>query len=204
MWDFIKQNSFIVGAFSGSLAAYLLGLLVTYWRREKRWLGYSIDSRVVALKGHTKLTMKFGDRDIERLDSHTVLVRNVGNKALTKQPITIELAGQGEIVEVKVNGPAGGAISEDRQKSSLALVPDLLNPNEQIEIELTTADMPEGALQVLARGEYLQVRSLSSIDIDPELVAGALKAVPLTGNLLAAMYRLVLAFGRIEMNRMMR
>ncbi len=51
--------------------------------------------------------------------------------------------------------------------------------------ELTSADTPHGEVKVLARGEYLQVRSLSSIEIDPELVIGALKAVPFTGNLMA-------------------
>src|SRR5258708_37277015 len=201
MWDFIKQNPFVTGALSGSLAAYLLGLFVTYLRREKKWLGYSVESRIVALKGHTKLKMKFEDRDIERLDSHTVVLRNIGNKALTKQIITIELAGGGEIVEVKLKGPTGGAIAEDRQKSSLTLTPDLLNPTEQVEVELTSADTPHGDVNVLARGEYLQVRSLSSIDIDPELVVGALKAVPFTGNLMAAMYRLVISIGKAGLAR---
>ena len=46
MFDFIQANPFVVGALTGSLAAYLLGLLVSYWRREKRWLGYSVTGGV--------------------------------------------------------------------------------------------------------------------------------------------------------------
>jgi hypothetical protein len=34
--EFLRQNAFIVGALSGSVAAYLLGLIVTYWRCGRR------------------------------------------------------------------------------------------------------------------------------------------------------------------------
>lgn len=81
MWEVLKDNPFIVGALSGSLAAYLLGLLVSYLRREKRWFGYSIESRSIVKAGDERVSMKFEGRDIRRLDSHTVLIRNTGNRA---------------------------------------------------------------------------------------------------------------------------
>src|SRR5205809_5330701 len=88
--DFLRQNAFIVGALSGSLAAYLLGLLVSYWRREKKWLGFSVTSRMIVEKGHPDLALTYKSRNIERLDSHAISVRNIGNRSLTKQPIRIE------------------------------------------------------------------------------------------------------------------
>jgi hypothetical protein len=49
----LKEYSFVVGALTGSLASYLLGLIVSHVRREKRWLGYSIDSRnIVSAERH--------------------------------------------------------------------------------------------------------------------------------------------------------
>jgi hypothetical protein len=84
MWDFLKANPFIVGALTGSLAAYLLGLLVSYIHREKRWLGYSVSSRNIVQKGHSKLEMKYDGRDIVRLDSHAIQLRNIGNRPLNQ------------------------------------------------------------------------------------------------------------------------
>lgn len=194
MWEFFKQYPFIIGAFSGSLAAYLLGLIVTYLRRDKRWIGYSIENRNVAMKGHTKLKMKFEDRDIERLDSHSVVLSNIGNMALTKQLVTIEL--DGEIVEATIKGPAGCKIAEDRKKSTLGLTPDLLNPKERVEIEITSADTSRGDLRVVARGEYLEVKSVSAVDLDPDLLVAALETLPFAGRMIAAMYRIVQAPSR--------
>jgi hypothetical protein len=98
MWQFLKDNSFVAGALSGSLAAYLLGLLVSHLRREKRWLGYSIESRNIVKAGDSRISMKFENRDIRRLDSHTVIIRNIGNRPLAKVPVRIVASEGVEIV----------------------------------------------------------------------------------------------------------
>jgi hypothetical protein len=84
MWKFVTENPFVVGALTGSLATYLLQLLVGFFRREKRWLRYSVNSRTIVDRGHSKLEMRFTgggkQREVKRLDSHAVLVRNIGNR----------------------------------------------------------------------------------------------------------------------------
>jgi hypothetical protein len=72
--DFLRQNGFIIGALSGSMAAYLLGLLVSHLRREKKWLGFSVTSRMIVEKGHPDLSLTYKGRGIERLHSHAISV----------------------------------------------------------------------------------------------------------------------------------
>lgn len=98
MWEFIKRNQFIVGALSGSLAAYLLGLVVSYWRRDKRWLGFSLTSRNVVQAGPKKLALTYDGKSIQRLDSHTILFRNIGNRPLGALPVKIQCTGGGTVL----------------------------------------------------------------------------------------------------------
>ena len=80
MWDFIQQNSFVVGALSGGLAAHLLSLLINFFTREKKKKGYSIASRFIVEKGHKDLVIHYKGQEIERLLSHQVIIRNTGNR----------------------------------------------------------------------------------------------------------------------------
>ena len=100
--EFLRQNAFVGGALSGSVAAYLLGLLVSYWRREKNWRGFSVTSGMIVEKGHPDLAFTYKGRTIERLHSPAISVRNIGNRALTRQPIRVEASVNGEIVAHEV------------------------------------------------------------------------------------------------------
>ena len=89
MWEFIKDNPYVVGAVTGSLATYLLGLLVSHLKRDKRWLGYSITSRNVVQAGPKKLALTYDGKPVSRLDSHTVAFRNIGNRPLGALPVKV-------------------------------------------------------------------------------------------------------------------
>lgn len=166
--DFLRQNAFLVGALSGSLAAYLLGLLVSYWRREKKWLGFSVTSRMIVEKGHPDLSLTYKGRNIERLHSHAVSVRNIGNRALTKQPIRIEAGGGGEIVAHEVERPAGAEFTARTPNANTLIVDcDLLNPGEAFVVGVTVVDSQDGVVSATARGEGLICKQLSeSIDTE--------------------------------------
>lgn len=162
MLQFLRENAFIVGALSGSLAAYLLGLLITYWRREKKWLGFSITSRMIVEKGHPDLALTYKGRNIERLHSHAVTVRNIGNRALTKQPVRIDTAGGGEIVAHELEQPSGATFSTDSPDPTALIIDcDLLNPGEVFIVGLTVVDSPDGRVSATARGENLICKEIS-------------------------------------------
>jgi hypothetical protein len=106
MWEFIKENSFIIGALTGGLAAYLLSLIVRYFTREKKRLGYSVTSRKIVERGHRDLEIKYRGQAIERLYSHLVTVRNTGNCASKDLPVRISCDG-GKLVEFELANPQG-------------------------------------------------------------------------------------------------
>lgn len=172
--DFLRQNGFIVGALSGSMAAYLLGLLVSHLRREKKWLGFSVTSRMIVEKGHPDLALTYKGRGIERLHSHAISVRNIGNRALTKQPIRIETSDGGEIVAHEVERPVGAeftAITPDAK--TLIVDCDLLNPGEAFVVGVTVVDSQDGKVSATARGEGLVCKQLSE-SIGTEELLGVL------------------------------
>lgn len=190
MWEFLKANPFVVGALTGSLAAYLMGLVISHIRREKRWLGYSVGSRNIVPRGHSKLAIKYDGRDIARLDSHTVILRNIGNRPLVNLPVRIECVDGGEIVEHELRGPDGAACAATADgPGKLSITPDLLNPGEVTTVGLTVADSKEGELKVIARGELLEVKEIGERADTAELLEVLMPHLPF-GGLLTDLHRI--------------
>jgi hypothetical protein len=193
VWEFIKENSFVVGALSGSLAAYLLGLLVSHWRRERRWLGYSVNSRNIVQHGHTKLSMLYDGKQIVRLDSHSIAVRNIGNRPLLNVPVQIQSQGGGAIVEHELRAPDGASCSALADSAGkLVVTTDLINPGEVVTIGLTVADSGDGKISVNARGELLEVKEIGDRFTTDELLEALLPMLMASsggGRVLFELYR---------------
>jgi hypothetical protein len=190
MWNYIEANPFVVGALTGSLAAYLLGLLVSYFRREKRWLGYSVGSRNIVQGGHSKLAIQYDGREIVRLDSHQIDVRNIGNRPLTNLPVRIESRGGGEIVEHELTCPDGSSFSVSPDGlSCLVVTIDLLNPGEIFSVGLTVADATTSDVRVIARAELLEVREIGTRLNTEDLLEILMPSIPL-GSVTLDLYRL--------------
>jgi hypothetical protein len=191
MWDFVKANPFVVGALSGSLAAYLLGLVVSHLRRDKRWLGYSVSSRNIVQQGHSKLAMKYEGKDIVRLDSHAIAIRNIGNRPLVALPVRVECVNSGDIVEHELHAPDGASCTATSDgPGALIVKTDLLNPGEVVTVGLTVADSKEGKVKVIARGEFLQVKEIGDRADTAELLEALMPHVPFVGSILFDLYRI--------------
>lgn len=181
MWEFLKENQFVVGALTGSLAVYLLGLLVSHLRREKRWLGYSVESRNIVKAGDSRISMKFENRDIRRLDSHTVVIRNIGNRPLANIPVRIVASEAAEIVEHDLDTPEGANFTANYPKTSEVVVGcDLLDPGEAAAVGLTVADSADGEIKVIARMEGLTVRRIGERSTTTELLGLLLESSSIT------------------------
>lgn len=177
MWQFFKDNQFILGALTGSLASYLLGLLVSYFRREKRWLGYSIESRNVLKADHPLVSIKFNERDIHRLDYHRVFLRNIGNRSLTNVPIRLVAPRGTTILEYEVRGPDGSHLSAiEEDPATIVVSCDLLNPREVAAVAVTAADSSDSELRVIARAEGLVIKKIvgrsATIAMLKQVIAG--------------------------------
>src|SRR5205823_10320186 len=101
MWEFIQKNSFLLAAATGSLATFLITLWVNHLRREKRWIGYSVSSQSVVMRQSGKLTVQFEGQEIQRLDLHAIVIRNTGNRVLSKIPVKLIPPKGGRILKAK-------------------------------------------------------------------------------------------------------
>ena len=147
-------------AVTGSMAKYILTQLVSYLRREKYRLGYSVISRNIAENGYPHISIKYEGLDINRLDSHIIRFWNIGNRALLQLPITIDTYG-GKIVAHESGTPKGAACTHSLDSPGLVVVTiDLLKPTESFSIKLTVVDANEGRVDVVARREYLDVKEI--------------------------------------------
>lgn len=190
MWEFIRQNQFIVGALSGSLAAYLLGLLVSHYRREKRWLGYSVSSRNVVRSGPKKLSLTYDGQSIDRLDSHTVVFRNIGNRALKSLPVRIRPPANGRVLDWELDAPPGAEFEAKLAGDGLIVTIDLLNPGEAFGLGFSVADA--GSLEgvdVVARAEFLELRAIGDRADTGEFLEAVLPHM-VWGKLLLDVYKL--------------
>jgi hypothetical protein len=189
MWDFVQANPFVVGALTGSLAAYLLGLIISYVRREKRWLGYSISSRNIVQRGHSKLAIQYDGHNIIRLDSHQVDFRNIGNRPLVNLPVRLEIRGGGNLVDHELTAPDGAQFTAvPEAPASLLLTVDLLNPGEVFSVGLTVADAEHSDISVAARAEFLELREIGPRLDTKDLLEILLPPLPL-GGVIYELYR---------------
>ncbi|WP_143450107.1 hypothetical protein [Janthinobacterium sp. BJB304] len=162
MWALIKEYQFLVGAATGSLASYLLGLVVSHVRREKRWLGFSVVSRNIIQAGPQKLTLTYAGAAIKRMDSHTVSFRNIGNRPLKDLPVRIVCINGGSVLDYELSAPAGTEFGATSASDYVSLTIDLLNPGEVFSVGLTVADANgTGGVTPIARAEYLELRDTS-------------------------------------------
>lgn len=190
MWEFIKQNQFVVGALSGSLAAYLLGLVVSYWRRDKRWLGFSLTSRNVVQAGPKKLALTYDGKSVQRLDSHTVLFRNIGNRPLGALPVKIQCTGGGTVLEHELAAPDGASFTSKAEADHITVNIDLLNPGETFSVGLTVADSsPTGSIKAIARAEFLELREIGEQANTIDLLEALLPHIFL-GNVILDIYKI--------------
>ncbi len=192
MLEFLQQYPFVIGALSGSLAAYLLGLIVSHLRREKRWLGFAISSRVIVERGHPDLVLTYKGRSIERLHSHAVKVRNIGNRALKTQAVRIATLDGSEIVAHELEQPGNANFSiEIPDRSTLLVMIDLLNPGEGFKVGVTVIDSSDGEIEASARGEYLVCKQMSDeANIDDLL--NAIAGISAINRLMVELMRLLL------------
>lgn len=161
-WEFFQQNQFIVGALTGSLAAFLLGLGIEYYQREKKSLGYSIASRKIVDRGDKNLEIKYKDHLIDNFYSHQVTVRNIGNRALKDIPIRIS-CDRGIIVESELSTPVGSDYKKENIDNDRTILVncDLINRGEAFLVGLTTMNTNSESISVAARSENLTLKEIS-------------------------------------------
>ena len=171
MWEFVQQNSFLVGALTGGLAAYLLSLVVSYLTREKKILAYSVASRKIVERGHEDLIITYRNQPIQRLYSHQVVVRNAGNRPLKELPVRLSCRG-GKFVEGEVTAPEGADFRKvlDDTAQNVIVCCDLLNSGESFSVGLTAVDTSSAQIIVTARAENLACKEISQNAALPELI----------------------------------
>jgi hypothetical protein len=171
MAEFLRDYGVLIAFAGGSLTAYLAQLIVSHFRRVKRWLGYSVTSRNIVEADHSEISVRYREEEIARLDSHGILLRNVGNVALSNIPVRIKSGSNSRILDSELSGPEGAEVIQTMvSQSELTVTCDLLNPGEAVSVGLTIADGDDGELRIFARSEGLTVKMFKNTSTTRELV----------------------------------
>ncbi len=166
MLELLRQNQFIAGLLGGSVAAYLLGLVVAWLRREKKVLGYSATSRTISVTDLPDLKIQYRKTPTPYLHSHSIVISNVGNRPLRGFPLRIECADDGYIYGSEVSAPAGETFDKVIEDSNYITINcGLLNVGESFTVGLTVLHTPNPDIKITARQENLTVRALSQSDV---------------------------------------
>jgi hypothetical protein len=159
--DSFQTSPFLIGALTGSVPSYLLGLLVGWLRRERLLLGFAITSSHAVKKGLQNLHAIYDRMPVSGLDSHEIVLQNIGNRPLTHLPVRIQSEPGSKIVAVEIQPPHGAAPAHESSNDCTAIVKiDLLNPRESLIVRLTVANASALTLAVTARAENLSVRRI--------------------------------------------
>jgi hypothetical protein len=143
----------------------------------------------VVQAGPTKLTLYYDGNEIKRLDSHTVVFRNTGNRPLKALPVTIECTNGGTVLERELSVPDGAKFETTSDQNSIFVNIDLLNPGETFSVGFSVADAASpGGIKVVARAEFLKLRNIG-VQVDTaELLDELMRGMPF-GRLIAIMVR---------------
>lgn len=169
MMESIKEYQFLIGALTGSLAAYLLGLLVSFLKRDKLRLTCSIDSRRIAGSERADIKFTYRDQPISYLHSHNMRLVNNGNRSLLNVPIYIKSHVGSKITDIDVYHPVGvkytKIVGDDIE---LLITFDMLQPGEYVSIGMTVINSPTETLQISARADKLQfiINSKESFNVE--------------------------------------
>ncbi len=144
----------------GGLVVFVLEQMIHYFRKEKRVLGYIVDSRVLAEKSHADLKIEFKGMDVEKVLSHSIRLKNIGNAFLKDFPVFIQGSG-GKFYFANISSKPGIECKVVDSAPCFAFTVSLLNPGDEVQVELTLLDAPDDKLTVDARAEHLHIKEIS-------------------------------------------
>ena len=152
-----------VGAsfFGGGLVVFLLGQIIDYVRREKRWLGYDLSSRCIIQRDDPELEIFYKKNPVQRAVLHSIRFKNIGNRPLKETPIILHPPSG-------LGGYKAAATSTNLVNCEYFAAPrglgvkfDLLNPGEEVSVAFTGFDCPDEKLQIAARQEGVVTKDIS-------------------------------------------
>ncbi|MBW8042604.1 MAG: hypothetical protein FVQ85_21775 [Planctomycetes bacterium] len=182
MIEFLKENQFLLGIFTGSAAAYILSLFVQWIRRERKILGYSVSSRTITKEKLEELTIKYKNTETKYLHSHSITLSNIGNRPLKDFPVRIECASDGYIFGSEVSAPPGEIFeTEIEDPDYITIHCGLLNIGESFTVGLTVLHTPSIGLSLTARQENLKVKQLSQSEIAKDILGALEFSHPIMG-----------------------
>jgi len=146
--------------FGGGLVVFVLEQVFHHFQKEKRVLGYTIDTRVIAEKSHADLKITFKDMDVQKVLFHGICLKNIGNASIKDFPVFIQ--ADGKFYFAKIYAKPGIEFKKIENKNSLEFKVTLLNPGEEIKVDYTILDAPDEKIVVDARSELLRVKNITS------------------------------------------
>jgi hypothetical protein len=146
----------------GGLVVFLLEQLIAHFHRRRSVLGYIIDTRTLAERSDPDLKISYKGHDVDRVDSHRVTLKNVGNTALNNVPVFV-VPASGRLLFYEIKASPGIHCPVLTEEPPLAFTFNLLNPGESIDIQVVVLNSPNPSMSIGARANHLRVRDLSNV-----------------------------------------
>lgn len=175
----------------GGLVVFILEQVIQHFRREKRVLGYTLDSKVLIEKSHPDLKISYKGMDVSKVIFHSIVLRNVGNMCLKDFPVYIQ-GGGGKFYFAHTSAKAGIECKKIDSGPGFAFTVNLLNPEDEVKIELTLLDAVDERLVVDARAENLKIKNISSNFSSSEMLDVMIEGTSGVSWTLAKMLKLTL------------
>jgi hypothetical protein len=158
--NFTKDQ--VITFLGGGLVVFVLEQVFRYFRRERRVLGYIVDTRTLVEKSDADLKITYKELEVERVYSHGITIKNIGNACLRDVPVFI-LPSAGKFFFAQVGSKPGIHCPQLKEGPGFAFTFNLLNPGDEIKVQLVVLDSKDSTIQVDARAEKLFVKDISNV-----------------------------------------
>ncbi|WP_309384646.1 hypothetical protein [Cerasicoccus frondis] len=150
----------VITFLGGGIVVFLLEQAIRFFRRERRILGYTVNTRTLVEKSDPDLKLEYKGMEVEKVYSHEVRIKNIGNACLKEVPVFI-MPSPGKFFFAKIEAKPGIHCPKLEGEPGCAFEFNLLNPNDEIKVELVVLDSSDSKLKIDARSEHLKVREIA-------------------------------------------
>ena len=135
--------------------------IASHLRRERKILGYTVDTQTIAEKSHADLKLQYKGIEVERVYLQKITLKNAGNVPIANFPVYI-VPAPAKAVFTNITADKPGIHCDFIEgEGPCTFKCDLLNPGDTVTVDLTLIDAEHIAVSVDARAEKLVVKEVS-------------------------------------------
>ena len=167
----------VIGGIAGVLLTTVVSLFIWHKSRQRKRVDLAISTPVslvsVSEAIKERLFTTFDNQSVSSVYRFDLGLVNSGDVAIRDQPVTVRLAPGSTIVDRSIETEPMVGFGEIRYLDSvseeLSLVIELLNPGNQVKLEILSINNPTDSIEVGLKNENVEARIFKDSSIDKVL-----------------------------------